>query len=103
MYLISSIICLIVFQIPFISIAVVDNFSVSKDVTIVVQEIKDDASKIDRGELSKSFSEITKSLGNIGRKIVDTLFKPLIKIVIQVVISFFKLVVGFLEYLKNLV
>ncbi|MBI5152959.1 MAG: hypothetical protein HZA36_00635 [Parcubacteria group bacterium] len=103
MYLIVIVaVFLFVFQVHFVSVAAVDNFSVSKDVTIAVQEIKKDVYKIDRGGLNTSFSEVKKMMGDTGKKIVDTLFKPLIKIVIQIAIFFFKLVVSFLEYLKNL-
>ncbi|MBI5421203.1 MAG: hypothetical protein HZA35_02715 [Parcubacteria group bacterium] len=101
-YLISSILCLLVFQFSFVSFATT-NSSVPKEVTGAVQEIKDNVRQVDRGELSKSSSEITKSLGDVGKKIIDTLVKPIAKVVIQISISLFKLIIGFLEYLKNLV
>ena len=102
MYLILSIICLLGFQFPVSSLAAT-NAPIPKEVTNTVQEIKDDVHQVDRGELSKSSSEITKSLGDTGKKIIDTLLKPIVKVVIQISISLFKLIISFLEYLKNLV
>jgi|GEM_PF-5412232 len=101
MYLISGIICLLVFQIPRAYGVVVDNFSVSKDITVAVEEIKDDVRQIDRGGAKEFFSEIAKSLGDTGKKIVDTLFKPIVKVTIQISISLFKIIISFLEYLKS--
>ncbi|MEK7498620.1 MAG: hypothetical protein AAB611_02035 [Patescibacteria group bacterium] len=101
-YLISSIICLLVFQFSFVSIAATSS-KVPIEVSSAVQEIKDDVRQVDREELSKSSSEITTSLGDTGKKIINTLVKPIIKVVIQISISSFKLIISFLEYLKNLI
>ncbi len=100
MYLISGIIFLFIFQVPAGSFATI-NSSAPTGVAGAVKEIKDDIREVDRGGLIKSSSEITKSLGDTGKKIIDTLFKPLVKVTIQISISLFKIIIGFLEYLKS--